>query len=66
MRSFKHLSIRAALRELIIILGAPVLSVLIALLAFDPDPGQLINVAVISFSAASVGRMIIVVKRLSR
>ena len=66
MRSLKGLRIRPVIKELAIIFGAPMSSVLIALLAFDPEPGQLINVAVYSFSAVCIGRMIIAVKRLPR
>ena len=66
MRSLKRLRIRPVIKELAIIFGTPTGSVLIVHLAVDPEPDRLINVAVGSFSAVCIGRMIIAVKRLPR
>ena len=66
MQSLKGLNVRPMIKELVIIFGAPVAGVLIAHLAFDPEPGQLINVAIGSFSVTCVSRMIIAVRRLPR
>lgn len=66
MRSLKGLNTKAMIKELAIVFGAPVAGVLIAHLAFDPEPGQLINVGIGSFSVTCVSRMIIAVRRLPR